>query len=73
VFDICCQQVSGNGSREFYKRRQLFLCSRNETLSVAPDRARIVFDCRMADDPAVMSSGNPGHVQEVRRRNEKSS
>jgi hypothetical protein len=27
------------------------------------DRARIVFDCRMTDDPAMMSSTNPAHVQ----------
>jgi hypothetical protein len=26
-------------------------------------RARIVFDCRMANDPAMMSSTNPAHVQ----------
>jgi hypothetical protein len=38
------------------KRRQLFICPHNETLSVARDCARIVFDCRMTDDPAMMSS-----------------
>jgi hypothetical protein len=59
---------------QFHKRSQLFIRTHNETLSVAAvgvnnlhcsvsvahtDRVRIVFDCRMADDPAMMSSTNP--------------
>jgi hypothetical protein len=47
-----------------------------KTTNVSP-RARIAPEsfliCRMTDDPAMMSSRNPAHVQEVRLRNEKSS
>jgi hypothetical protein len=43
---------------QFDKRSQLFIRTHNETLSASQDRARIVFDCRMIDDPAMMSSTN---------------
>ena len=44
---------------KFQKRRQLFIRSHNETLSASQDRARIVFDCRMANDSAMMASTIP--------------
>jgi hypothetical protein len=39
---------------EFQKRGQLLIRVHNETLSVSQDRARIVFDCRMANDRAMI-------------------
>jgi hypothetical protein len=39
---------------KFQKRSQFFIRTHNETLSASQDRARIVFDCRMANDPAMM-------------------
>jgi hypothetical protein len=35
VFDIFCQKMSGNDSREFKKRSQLIIGAHNETFSVA--------------------------------------
>jgi hypothetical protein len=34
VFDIFCQKMNGNDSREFKKRRQLVISPHNEALSV---------------------------------------
>jgi hypothetical protein len=45
---------SGRVSALFYQ--WLFIRSHNETLSASQDRAGIVFDCRMASDPAMMSA-----------------
>jgi hypothetical protein len=45
---------------KFYKRSQLFICSHNESISIdasdAQDRARIISDCRTANDAAMISS-----------------
>jgi hypothetical protein len=41
---------------QFQKRSQLFIRSHNEPLPRRRDRARIVFDCRMVNDPANISS-----------------
>jgi hypothetical protein len=43
---------------QYHKRSQEFIRTHNETLSVSQGRARIVFDCRMADNPAMMLSTN---------------
>ena len=46
---------------QFNKRAELFIRSHNETLAVAQ-----IFDCRMANDPAMMSSANPARLTAVR-------
>jgi hypothetical protein len=38
VFAIFCQKMSGNDSREFKKRRELFIDMRNETLPIVAVR-----------------------------------
>jgi hypothetical protein len=38
---------------------------RHEPPPASQDRARIIFDCRMANDPAMMSPMNPAHSQHV--------
>ena len=44
---------------QFDKRGQLFIRTHNESLSInasaAQDRARIVFDCRVVNDPAMIN------------------
>ena len=65
---------------QFHQRSQFFIGMRDKTVSVAvrvnnpdrfyprasQDRARIAFECRMADDPALMSSANPARLTAVR-------
>src|SRR5437867_7948228 len=56
-----CQSDLTDRRFKFQKRRQLFIGSHNKALTVAmcADVApEFVFDCRMADDPAMMSSTN---------------
>jgi hypothetical protein len=48
---------SANRLFQFHKRSQLFIRVHNETLSASQDRARIVFDRRMANDAASISCG----------------
>jgi hypothetical protein len=55
----CGRDCAADRRFEFQKRSQLFIRSHNETLSASQDRARIVFDCRITDDPAMM----PGQTE----------
>jgi hypothetical protein len=49
---------------------QLFIGAHNETLSASQDRARIVFDCRAAYDPAMMSLATPAQTAYTDPRND---
>jgi hypothetical protein len=42
-----------------------------QMLSTSPDRTRIVFDCRITNHPARMTSTRTAHVYEVRPRKDK--
>ena len=55
--------LAGCGSMENHVRNHGVASTSRPALQ---DRARIVFDCRMADDATSMSSTIPAHVYEVR-------
>jgi hypothetical protein len=58
----------GSGHRKAYQTAELasnfpgVFRRRDQVRPASQDRARIVFDCRITDDPAMMSSTNSAHV-----------